>query len=627
MASKDSARRAQATGSAPATGGGESWLEALGFGEPSALEGGSTIDPRWADHSGTAGDDSSFLSRQARRLVSADHSAHQRVYRTYLTARAALGMTLVLAQLAIDLFGGRGPSLVLMLCGAYALQAMVLRLWTAGDDRPSGVGRRRWRWWATVGVDLLAFGAMHWLEPNATLNHAALLVLPVLMAGVLSARVPALATAAAASLLLLASAWQRAMAGGDITPLLSQAGLAGMGLFVIVLVAGQMASRLAREERTARGSLELARQQAELNRLVIDEMSDGVLVVDRRGRVRAANPAARALLSERGSCPPAPFSLASQPGWGRLQEAVAGAYESGQWPATGMDITVAYAGETPRSIRVRARFTRGVRLNGAAMPDRATDEVLGVLFMEELRTVLARQREERLVAMGRISAGIAHEIRNPLAAVSQANALLQEDVLRPDQQRLVRIVADNVERLRRIVDDVMEAAPGSMSPSRTIDATAEVAAICAEWARTEGLVLGGDSRLRVMLPKEPLGAVFDPDHLRRVLINLLENALRHASDRAGAVLVILEALDGPFVRLAVASDGDPIPADVEPHLFEPFHSTRSRGTGLGLYICRELCERHGASIDYLRRPDERHTNLFQVVMQRDAVAAEGRLHL
>jgi two-component system sensor histidine kinase PilS (NtrC family) len=121
--------------------------------------------------------------------------------------------------------------------------------------------------------------------------------------------------------------------------------------------------------------------------------------------------------------------------------------------------------------------------------------------------------------------------------------------------------------------------------------------------------------------------LFDPDHLRRVLVNLLENAARHSTDQPGAMLVQLEALDAPLIRLAVASDGEPIPAEVEAHLFEPFHSTRSRGTGLGLYICRELCERHGASIDYLRRPSERHANLFQVVMRRDAVATEGRLHL
>jgi len=614
----------EGTANTTSPSGSDSWLDALGFREAvrAGGDGNSTLDPRWAEsEQGLA--DSSFLSRQARRMVSADQSAHRRVYATYLTARAVLGVVLALSQGVIDLLGGIDPGWLLVISGAYAVQALFAQLWPEAGYPDS---RRRWRWWGTVGVDVLAFGAMHWLEPVATLNHAALLVLPVMMASVLGARLPALATASAVSLLLLATAWRRSMAGGDITALISQAGLAGVGMFVIVLVAGQMASRLAREERTARGSLELARQQAELNRLVIDEMSDGVLVVDRRGRVRAANPAARALLADSGACPPAPFSLGSQPGWGHLLKAIEGAFESGLWPATGMDLTLAYTGETPRSVRVRARFTRGARLNLRTGDDRA-DEVLGVLFMEELRKVLARQREERLAAMGRISAGIAHEIRNPLAAVSQANALLQEDLLRPDQQRLVRIVADNVERLRRIVEDVMEAAPGGLSPSRTIDATAEVAAICAEWARTVGLALGSESRLRVSLPKEPVGAVFDPDHLRRVLVNLLENAARHSTDQPDAMLVQLEALDAPLIRLAVASDGDPIPAEVEAHLFEPFHSTRSRGTGLGLYICRELCERHGASIDYLRRPSERHANLFQVVMRRDAVATEGRLHL
>jgi len=289
-----------------------------------------------------------------------------------------------------------------------------------------------------------------------------------------------------------------------------------------------------------------------------------------------------------------------------------------------VDLSVSFAGEVPRSIRLRARFTRRAKVADA---NAQRNEMLGVLFVEELRSVLARQRQERLVAMGRISAGVAHEIRNPLAAISQANALLQEDVLRPDQQRLVRIVADNVERLKRIVDDVMEAAPGSAAPSRTLDACAEVAAICSEWARTVGLGLGSESRLRVRMPTEAVGVAFDSDHLRRVLINLLENGLRHASNEPGAVVLTLKALDAPLVRLTVASDGPPIATEVEAHLFEPFHSTRSRGTGLGLYICRELCERHGASIDYLRRPGERHNNVFQVVMRRDTIDTPGRLHL
>ena len=117
-----------------------------------------------------------------------------------------------------------------------------------------------------------------------------------------------------------------------------------------------------------------------------------------------------------------------------------------------------------------------------------------------------------------------------------------------------------------------------------------------------GLPMDGSSLLKVDLPDHPIGAVFDDEHLRRVLVNLLDNAHRHASRRPGSVQVQLASHGLSGAQLLVGSDGEAIAPDVEPHLFEPFFSTRSRGTGLGLYICRELCERYGASIDYRRRP-------------------------
>lgn len=572
-------------------------------------------------------DDGPFWAARVRRLLHGGRATQRRIYATYLFARAALGLGLVGAQGLLNWLSGRGPGAVFWLAGIYAGQAS-LRWWWWKRRAAQAQRLSAMHWWSTIGVDVLLFGAMHWLDTSSALNYGALLVLPVLMAGVLSSRLPALATASAVTLLLLVTAFHKGLQGGDLPGLLSQAGLAGAGLFMISLVSGQMTQRLAREEQAARDSLELAFQQAELNRLVIDEMSDGVLVVDRVGTVRAANPAARALLSDQGHCPAPPFPLGQERGWRALRDAVRRAYEAGHWPPEGVDLSVAAAGEMPRSIRVRARFTRGVRLTAESSPGRpGSQEVLAVLFVEELRQVLARQRQDRLVAMGRISAGVAHEIRNPLAAVAQANALLQEDALRADQQRLVRIIADNVERLRRIVDDVLEAAPGGTTPSRSLDAVAETGTIVSEWAHTVGLTLGGTSRLKVELPTQVLGVSFDPDHLRRVLVNLLDNALRHASEQPGSVLLRLEALEGDFVRLTVANDGHPIPAEVEPHLFEPFHSTRSRGTGLGLYICRELCERHGALIDFVRLPGERRCNQFIVVMRRDVVPDEARLHL
>jgi two-component system sensor histidine kinase PilS (NtrC family) len=199
-----------------------------------------------------------------------------------------------------------------------------------------------------------------------------------------------------------------------------------------------------------------------------------------------------------------------------------------------------------------------------------------------------------------------------------------EDQLDAPQVRLARIVADNVERLKRIVDDVMEAAPGGVPQPQAIDATAAVTATCDEWRRALGQ--GRDAAqdwLVLALPLQALSVLFDIDHLHRVLVNLLDNAQRHASATAGAVALTLSD-EADQVVLSIASDGAPITAEVERHLFEPFFSSRSRGTGLGLYICRELCERYGAAIEYRQRPaSERHRNEFRVLLKRapTAVAA------
>jgi two-component system sensor histidine kinase PilS (NtrC family) len=163
----------------------------------------------------------------------------------------------------------------------------------------------------------------------------------------------------------------------------------------------------------------------------------------------------------------------------------------------------------------------------------------------------------------------------------------------------------------------MELAPGGTEAPQPIDARAVVAATAVDWARTNNLELGPQSPLRTELPEQPLGALFDADQLRRVLVNLLDNALRHASGEPGAVLLRLVVRDEAHAVLQVLSDGAAIPPEVERHLFEPFFSTRSRGSGLGLYICRELCERYGASIDYRPRPGaERWRNEFVVTMRR-----------
>ncbi len=609
---KGGRRRADREGDSHPPGRGGSWFGSLGDSTPPAAAVALADDE--GDAAAAGQEDRRAFPGLERSDAEQGAAAFARIYQTFIAARAWLGIALLLVPLAAQVFGVRPPTLLLMLCSVYAVETIATwvlpRLSGAEDGGPSRLSRRQWI--LTIGFDLVVFSLLQLLAPGTGLNFIALLVLPVLMAGVLTPRRQALATAAAVAMVLLGSAWFGVVGGGEPTLLLSQAGLVASGLFAITLLAGELAARLAREERSARGSLEMARQQAQLNRLVIEEMQDGVLVVDRKGRVRAANPAARSLLSAGGLADPAPFQLRGVEAWAPLVTAMEQAFVESSWPEAGRDLTLRFSPGAARTLRMRVRFTR-------RREPQATEEFC-VLFLDDLRSVQARTRQEKLAAMGRVSAGIAHEIRNPLAAIAQANALLSEDAETDPQRRLTQMIGANVERLKRIVDDVMEVAPGAPPMQAVIEVGALVRGACDEWLRTVGLRAGSDGPLGIEAPREEIGVVFDAEHLRRVLVNLLDNARRHGGEAPGAIAVRLESRDDRHAVLSVISGGDDIPPEIEPFLFEPFFSTRSRGTGLGLYICRELCERYGASIDYRQRPaDEALRNQFVVVMRREAL--------
>ncbi|HEV6964694.1 sensor histidine kinase [Roseateles sp.] len=525
--------------------------------------------------------------------VDGGSASFERLYRAFLSARAALGLALIGAQLIAAVLSTPPARSTLALSASYAVAAVALWLF---PPLRHGVSARSFarisspHWWAAIGLDLVLFGVLHALDPSGV-NYGALFVMPVLMAAVLSPRLLALATAAMATLGLLVAAGWSLLSGVDVGLKTTQAGLVGSGLFAVSLLAGELSARLAREEKAARGSLALARQQEQLNRLVIDEMQEGVLVVDRRGRVRAMNPAARALLGATGG--ELSWQLRGRADWQPLVQALEQVHaQGGDGAGTEIDVSLPVESGVAHSLRLRLRFTR----------QREGSEELCVLFVEDNRELLARTRQEKLAAMGRVSAGIAHEIRNPLAAIAQANALIAEDVAGMRAEELTRMVASNVQRLKRLVDDVTEVAPGVRPDTQALDASAIVRQGAEEWCRINDVAPDGSGRLVLRIAAPGLRALFDAEHLRRILVNLLDNAHRHAEAGAGAIRVTLEP-EGDTLVLVVRSAGAPVPAEVERHLFEPFFSTRSRGSGLGLYICRELCERHGARIDFRRAAD------------------------
>jgi two-component system sensor histidine kinase PilS (NtrC family) len=226
-----------------------------------------------------------------------------------------------------------------------------------------------------------------------------------------------------------------------------------------------------------------------------------------------------------------------------------------------------------------------------------------------------------------MSTAVAHEIRNPLAAIAQANELLEEDLREPAHKRLSQMVRQNAQRLGKIVDEVLDIArvkdeSGGNSFSR-LNLDQSVRAMAADWSQQTGR----EQALQLDLNASDVVVSFDPDHLRRVLINLLDNAVRHTESSNGTIRIHTSVSPAKRGILKVWSAGAPLEKSVQQHLFEPFFSSQSRSSGLGLYICRELCERHQAVISYQRaRRDGIHSdggegNEFSVAFRSERAAA------
>ncbi|MGE8317577.1 MAG: two-component system sensor histidine kinase NtrB [Comamonas sp.] len=515
-----------------------------------------------------------------------------RLWRGFLAGRLLVALLLAIAEASTTPSHARmWPIGVLAIYDALALiYAAVVRSPPAPDKVHA--------WLPTLGLDLLLITVLEFGRTGG-FSVTPLLGLPVLIAGALGGWLVVLATCAYATLFLLVHAFLSAVngSGGDLARSLFQAGISGAAYFGVGILVHVLAIRLERERLQTLRSTAAAHQQEQINGLVLQNLSDGVMVADARCRIIAANPAASKLLGR----PVLPLALDQLPIWRPVLEQIATTFAQKQ--PLSYQVNLLAPGESPLGLQVHSWLTEPIPDPEAGLAQ-GDNQPLCVLFVHDVREMEARLRTEKMAAMGRMSAAVAHEIRNPLSAIMQANALLEEDLRdlgNPALARLTTIVRQNAERLSRIAEEVLDIARVQSQIQRdgdtVLELDAQVRAIGEEWLAQPP----GERQLTLHLAADTSLVAFDAGHLRQLLVNLLDNAQRYHSRKAGALRVVTRSNTAGAVQMTVWSDGPAIDASVQNHLFEPFFSSESRSSGLGLYICRELCARHGAIIRYERQ--------------------------
>ena len=355
------------------------------------------------------------------------------------------------------------------------------------------------------------------------------------------------------------------------------AGLLSIGYFATAWVAHVLARyTTASEKLAAQREVDLA-NMAEVNQLVIQDMDAGVLVVDADGRIRSSNAKAEVLL---------------------------GALESGSVEASLRERAPTLAGRIGRwrennaaSFEPLNTVIAGKPVSVRFIPVGRHGNIGAVLFLEDLTRVQAQARQMKLASLGRLTANIAHEIRNPLSAISHATELLQEETgLNDTANRLLHIIHDNTQRLDRMVQDVLRLNRRDRAHKEQFSLVEFLQTFAEQFCniqRAERAVM------RLEFATNPT-VVFDRSHLNQVMWNLCRNALRHCRGQPGSISIRVDpGRRADRIKVSVIDDGTGIAPEYRAHLFEPFFTTVASGTGLGLYIAREVCEANEASLDYI----------------------------
>ncbi|WP_240162505.1 PAS domain-containing sensor histidine kinase [Glaciimonas sp. PAMC28666] len=517
-------------------------------------------------------------------------------------------------------------------CSVYLLCAIVFTLLAAYWQR-----QYRLQIVVQIMVDIGAISILYIGAGGAKSGLAILFLFPLAGGAILASLPLAMLFVSIVTLVLLGeSGYQVLQAASEATTV--KAGMSGAAFFFSVFVINRLANRLIRQEDLANQRGKDLRVQLAINRMAVADMGDGLLVVGPDGTILMANPMAGRMLALSVLDDGPRFKLGDFPSltpiteaffvWAKTVKQHPDVTAPGNSPGNAQNmhptqsISDATSSDSPFLVTIKHNDDR--RLNGvlpglighelaahfklrfAAVKTEDLSEYVAVIFLQDVSEIENQAQQLKLASMGRLTASIAHEVRNPLSSISYAATLLTEDATNPTQVRLLNIIEDNVARLNRMIEDILSLSRKVQRQTAPILLGPLVSDIADEFQQMN-VIKPGVLQLIISTSGED-GVWFDPLHLREVLVNLLSNALRYASGGPNSMRLQVMTNASGGLELHVQDDGDSIMPAVRSHLFEPFYTTSNKGTGLGLFLARELCLNNGAMLDYEYR-HEAHEDL------------------
>ncbi|HEU4780072.1 MAG TPA: PAS domain-containing sensor histidine kinase [Steroidobacteraceae bacterium] len=445
-------------------------------------------------------------------------------------------------------------------------------------------------------VDAVAISLLLFSSGGVDSGLGILFVVPVGAMALLADSRDAFVLAALATLALFAQQIGSDVVGQATISDYPSVGILGGIVFLVALLAWPIARRLRDTEATVRRQQVDLANMAQLSQYIVQNLRESIVVVDHENRIRLINESAAALLGDRNAYPGALLGEASP----QLLYLVETWRQRTASPAVPSQTFVAADGGHV----IQPHFAT---LGGS-------DPAPVIVFLEDTELLAAKIQQSKLAGLGRLSASIAHEIRNPVGAMSHAAQLLGESAsLSAEDKRLAEIVRTNGDRVRQIIENVMSMARRENSrPERLVlanwlngfrDEFCATMQIKSERLAISSLL--GDVEIQV-----------DPTQLRQIVWNLCENAVKYGVGETGGDTIELRigrmaSTARPF--LEVADRGPGIPAQHRERIFEPFFTGNARGTGLGLFLARELAQTNGATLLY--EPRTSGGSLFRIVFR------------